>query len=61
MSSTLSIDKLIGIVWGSESSSYEIELRNQLMQNDVTLWVTSSIFYGNSSFESLTRLLEILK
>ena len=45
----------------SEFSSYEIELRNQVTQSDVTLRVTNSkIFNRNSSFELLTRLHKIL-
>ena len=42
MPSTLSVCKLIDIMGVSELSSYEIDLRNQLMQNDVTLQVTNS-------------------
>ena len=30
------------ILWGSEFLSYEIELRNRVTQNDVTLRVTNS-------------------
>ena len=32
------------LVWGSEFLSCEIELRNRVTQNDVTLWVTNSKF-----------------
>ena len=38
----------------SEFSSYEIELKNRVMQNDVTLEVTNfENFCRNSSFEFL--------
>ena len=41
---------------GSEFSSYEIELRKQVTQNDVTLWVTNSKLKNkNLHFELLTR------
>ena len=33
---------LVYFIWDSEFSSYEIELRNQVTQDDVTLWVTNS-------------------
>ena len=36
---------LIDKRWGSEFSSYEIELRNQVTQNDVILRVTNSRFF----------------
>ena len=34
--------KDIKLIWGSKFSSYEIELRNRVTQNDVTLRVTDS-------------------
>ena len=34
--------KTKGFPWGSEFSSYEIELQNRVMQDDITLWVTNS-------------------
>ena len=41
---------------GSEFSSYEIELRNRVMQNDVTLRVTNSKSKNKKfHFELLTR------
>ena len=42
--------------WGSEFSSYEIELRNRVTKNDVTLRVTNSKSKNkNLHFEILTR------
>ena len=48
-------------IGGSKFSSYEIELPNRDMQNDITLQVTNlEIFLRNSSFELLTRFNKIL-
>ena len=44
--------------WGSEFSSYEIELRNRVTQNDITLRVTNSKSKNKKlHFELLTRRL----
>ena len=44
------------INWGSEFSSYEIELRNRVTQNDVTLRVTNSKLKNKKfHFELLTQ------
>ena len=47
-------------LWCSELPSYEIVIQNRVTQNDVTLGVTNSKFYRNSSFELLTGLHKIL-
>ena len=38
--------------WGSEFSSYQIELRNRVTQNDVTLPVTNSKMFIEILFSS---------
>ena len=47
--------------WGSKFSSYEVELRNWVTQNDATLLVANlKIFVEIFSFELLTELCKIL-
>ena len=45
---------------GSEFSSYKIELRNQVMQNDVILRVNNSKMFLEIFFELLTGLCELI-
>ena len=46
--------------WGSEFSIYEIEARNRVTKNDITLRVTNSKIFIEILFELLTLLHKIL-